>query len=473
MSKLETNGTPVLSTADRDLLRQPEGPMLERKAKADITAIARVVCAFLNTNGGRVLVGVEEDGRIIGVPNPKATLEKLRATLFGQLSPTASFLISMMQTEQDKTVLLLEVTPGADGPYAFKGSIYTRDGERDRQAKAEEVRAMVRKLDEVPRWEAQTTMQLAIADLDAQELTRTSREIFERRFTQLPEEPEALLKALYLVRGGQLTNAAVVLFAEEPAKLLPQTRIRAVAYASDEHENLLDNQLFEGHIFSLYGQLQGFLQKHLAIKAQLEDEPNGARTEQPAYPAAALREALWNALMHRDYSSLEGGIKLTLYPQRLELWNSGRLPDGVTVSELRAGGLSHPRNPDLAHVLMLRGRIERLGIGGRRIVEACRAAGLPMPKWEERGGGTQLTFYLRKEVTGQAASNQLLDRITTYLRDLEPGQRFTAREYQQAAAADFSERQGRLDLGQMIKVGVVERRGNGQHTYYVRTELPV
>jgi ATP-dependent DNA helicase RecG len=464
--------------SDSDLVQQPESETFERLARPVAATVGRTVCAFLNGTGGRILIGVEVDGRVLGVKEPEAAVAKLRKELFALLKPTASFLVTQLEI-QDKALLLVEVAPGADGPYAYKSSIYTRKGEDTRVASPVEVRSLVRQLEDTPRWEAQTSLQVGIHDLDLQELRRTADDVYRRRFEQLPSEPERMLDSLYLVRGGLLSNAAVVLFAQEPARFLPQTRIRAVHFADESQEELLDNQVFSGHIFKLYELLEGFLQKNLAVKASLTEAVRGARAEQTTYPAAALREALWNALIHRDYSRSEGSIRLSLFQKRLEIWNSGGLPEGIKVSDIKTGGISQLRNPDIAHVLMLRGQIERMGIGGRRIVEACRMAGLPTPKWEERGGGTQITFYLAegKSVvslgTDRISPKQLNPRVLSFLETLTSGQRFTAREYQQSAGAEVSERQGRLDLGQMLKADVVERRGSGHHTHYIRTEEPL
>ncbi|RZJ93823.1 MAG: hypothetical protein EOO60_04390, partial [Hymenobacter sp.] len=274
--------------SDLKLLRQPESETLERLVRPNASAVGRTVCAFLNGLGGRVVIGVENDGRIVGVSEPEAAVAQLRNELFTLLKPTASFLVNQLEVD-GKAVLLVEVAPGADGPYAYKASIYSRVGEATRVASPADVRTLVRKLEDTPRWEAQTNPRVDIIDLDREELTRTADDVQRRRFKQLPEEPGQLLDALYLLRGGLPTNAAVVLFAQEPARFLPQTRVRAVYFADESQEKLKDNQVFEGHIFKLYELLQSFLQKHLAIEGDLTEAPNGARAESTSYPAAALR----------------------------------------------------------------------------------------------------------------------------------------------------------------------------------------
>jgi ATP-dependent DNA helicase RecG len=101
-----------------------------------------------------------------------------------------------------------------------------------------------------------------------------------------------------------------------------------------------------------------------------------------------------NAFAHRDYADFAGGIAVHVYPNRLEIWNSGPLPEGITPATLAHGHLSVLRNPDIAHVLYLRGRMEKIGRGSLLILRLCQEAGLPEPKWEsDIHRGVTLTFF--------------------------------------------------------------------------------
>lgn len=471
MNDEELNEAPA---ADLALLRQPESETLELLSRSDATAIGRTVCAFLNGQGGKVLVGMEENGRVRGVPRAAEAVQAVQKDIFSRIQPPATCAVSVLPAEGHE-LLLLEVARGADGPYTYADVIYIRTGTATRKANHDNVISLVRQLENAPRWETRPYLGCQLTDLDKTELRQTADEANKRRYANLPADPERLLDSLYLLRAGALTNAAVALFARDAARFLPQTRVRVVHFADESREKILDNKTFTGHIFSLQAQLLAFLQASLPVQASLRTE-DFVREESIAYPLAAVREGLVNALVHRDYSRVDGSISLSIYPRRLEIWNAGGLPEGVTFQNLREGGISRPRNPDLAQVLMIRGLIERLGIGGRRMVEACKDAGLPAPQWQERTGGVLLTFRLpeagenieKNKPTREAAT--LSPRVLGFLATLLPGQRFTAREYQRQAATDVSDRQGRLDLAQMLAAQVAERRGSGQGTYYVRTE---
>lgn len=468
-----TNPASYRPLDDLKLLKQREGQTLEFINRYNVEHILRTVCAFANGEGGRILVGVDERGRPHGVPQADKLMAQLQHALFERLQPPVICTVNVV-TDEDRRLLLLEVAPGADGPYTAADVIYVRAGDVTRKARSEDVVALVNRLTNIPRWEARPNISCAPEDLDQEELLRTVKQANQYRFTELPTQTGALLDSLYLIRGGALTNAAVVLFAKDASRFLPQTRARAVHYADLTREEMLDNKTFSGHTFALLAQLIGFLHTNLALTSSLGGTDELTRKDQATYPLPALREGLVNALMHRDYSRIDGGISLTIYPNRLEIWNSGALPEGVTLTSLREGGISHPRNPDLAQVLLLRGLAERLGIGGRRILEACRALGMPDPEWEERAGGVQLTLRLPKSAVSIGATATtvagLVPRALTFLATLKPGESFTSSIYQERAASQVSERQGRADLAQMLKARMIERRGSGQSTYYVRTE---
>ena len=105
------------------------------------------------------------------------------------------------------------------------------------------------------------------------------------------------------------------------------------------------------------------------------------REDAPAYPGEAISEGLVNALAHRDYAAFSSGATVTLYPDRVEIWNSGRLPQGWKEDRLRRNHPSLPANPEIAHALFIRGFMERIGRGTLKTIEACRTAGIPAPKW--------------------------------------------------------------------------------------------
>ena len=174
-----------------------------------------------------------------------------------------------------------------------------------------------------------------------------------------------------------------------------------------------------------------------------------------------------NAIAHRDYSSFSGGVTVSIYPERIEIWNSGRLPYELEPADLRGIHPSIPTNPDISHVLYLRRLMERIGRGTQKIIAATKELGAPTPKWADRPSGVTLTLFAAKG--GATAALELNIRQLELLRTLQPGERIHANDYAASVADQVSERQARRDLSALEEGGFLKRGGAARSTYYQRT----
>ena len=185
------------------------------------------------------------------------------------------------------------------------------------------------------------------------------------------------------------------------------------------------------------------------------------REEVPELPVAAVREVVANAVAHRDYRST-APIQLRLSDEGLSLWNPGHLPPPITPALLRQDHPSVPPNPYTARALHRAGFIEEWGTGTLLVIDAARAAGLPEPLFEEdRGAGVRV----RLAMAGQAAA-QLVPRQARFLDSTGPGSSFTTAEY--AASLGVSHSTALNDLRDLEAHGLVERRGRGKSSRWVR-----
>src|SRR5690606_80909 len=138
------------------------------------------------------------------------------------------------------------------------------------------------------------------------------------------------LEDLSVARYGRLTNGGDVLFTKNPAMRLPQIRLRAICYNSDKAGGkFADMKSFEGPAMAMFEQAYAFIVRNTPTVSKFE-KGNPKRQDSPLYPEMAVREALINAFAHRDYSSSAGGIAIHIFPRRLEIWNAGAFPAGVT-----------------------------------------------------------------------------------------------------------------------------------------------
>jgi len=330
-------------------------------------------------------------------------------------------------------------------------------------------RDRVRKAWEPTIWERRTSPVLEIADLDREEIARTVQVAAAgRRFTfKSPSRPEKVLDDLGMRSGGQITNAGDICFGKTPAVRHPQARLRAYAFQSDQTgDEFIDQEDLSGPVAQVVKRGMAFVFRNSPLAARFLPE-SAERKNLPAYPEFAVREGLVNALAHRDYADFSSGASLLVFPDRVEIWNSGRLPDGWSPSKLRHTHKSRPWNPDIAHFLWVVDLMERVGRGTLRMIAACREAGLPAPTWEVDGDGVTLTLHSR--ASEEAPVAQLTGRQKRLLESLEEGQSIRLGEYAEAFAQDVSERQAQRDLSRLEKADLLRREGKGRGAHYVRT----
>lgn len=453
-----------------DLIHAGETERTEFKSVADLDAVGTAVASFLNAGGGTVLVGIGDHGEVLGIQEPHEAALRIWQSLAERLSPPALYSVNV-EDVHGRPVIVIDVPCGEDSPYVYSGRITVRRGTHSRPATAHEISALILGRRSPPvRWERLPALGCEFADLDQPEITDMAHEVARQRLYEWsdPNRATAVLQDLNLLLDDTLYNSAVVLFGRAPQRTYPQTRVRAVRFAGDDQSEFLENRVLEGHAFALLRQIERFLSANLPIVASLP--VRGFRREDaPVYPWAALREGVINALVHRDYAAFDGGVSITLLPDRIEIWNSGRLPEGLSFEDMKRGNISRPQNPDVAHVFFLRGLIERIGVGARRIVTECQAAGLPEPTWEARGGGILLTIRRAAQRPEIRPSQQSMRQVA-FLEQTPPGSRLTAADYHRHFAADLSERQARQDLTELVEQGYLSRSGGGRSTFYVRTE---
>ena len=450
-------------------IRNGEGLGTEFKTSVEpMDAIAEVVCSFLNTKGGTVFCGVDDKGKIVGIDNADVIALSLQIFLNDAVSPKALFSVNVDE-EGNQSIISIEVPQGKDRPYVFEGAVYIRQKTKTRTADAIVLRDMVQsKSVEAERWERRPAMALEADDLDTTEIIQTAEDARKSgrfHFSHLKDQM-AVLADLGVYRAGVYTQAADVFFAKKPAVRHPQVRVRATRFAEDKgSDEYLDDQIFQGPLVQVFNKVLDFIERNVAIASHFKND-RIQREDKPQYPLHALREGLINAFAHRDYAGFSGGLSVGIYPSRIEIWNSGRLPKELKVGDLRKNHPSLPTNPDIAHLLYIRGLMERIGRGTQKIIIACKDDGLPAPKWQDRPSGVTLSLYSAKfSVSDEIKLNARQEEL---IKTLTPGDEIRTKDYREKFASDVSERQARRDLTDLENLALLERKGKGAGTRYVR-----
>lgn len=453
-----------------NLLKQHESEDHEFFATLDKAAITKTTCAFLNSVGGRIVVGANDHGEIVGLKN-RNPVKQVEDHLRKKVLPLAMWTVTLEETENGK-LLVVDVPIGMSKPYLLDGAIWYRDGATTRPATPDDVSKIIAdRVNADERWERRPALGVTESDIDLAEVRRAAKEIQKngRHKFKKPSDAISVLNELSLYTAEQFTNAAVILFGKNPARVFPQSGVRVTAYKKSKTDSdyLLDKR-FDGHLFTTFDQIVRVVESRVDLVPEFR-VGEWQREDRPAYPFWSLREGILNALVHRDLSNPSGGMSIAMYPDRIAVWNSGSLPKGWKAKDLQEDHPSMPPNPDIAHVCFLRGLIEKLGRGTQLIAEEFEDAGLEIPKWKSSAKGVELVF---RNVASSRES--ALDKLNQRQRDgasaFKPGKEFTVDNYLEAVEDSITERTARSDLNSLIKAGLVTKHGRGKNTYYVRSD---
>lgn len=376
----------------KDLLKQGESGQLEFKEVVRKDAIGKTICGFLNNEGGQLLIGITDNKEIKGIKDANKWRLEIEQYLIKELVPEAPVMVSV-ENYDEKQLLLIKVWEGSKQPYIFNGSIYYRRNDKTIQASSKEISELIHKRQETEiHWERQAALGVELEDLDVEEITKTmDAALSDNKMKDIKKEPLEFLSYYGLFQNGNFTNAAVVLFAKKPSRFIPQARVRVAFLDHGKTGDVFkDDHLLEGNLFKNIEAIQQFFEKHLLFSRKFEKN-NWKRTDDYVFPMAALREGVMNALVHREYGLVSSALSIIIYPDKLEITNSGKSP--FKQSELKKNHLSMPYNPDIAHIVFLRGYIEKIGRGTLKIIDACKQAGLKTPVWEIGEQIVKLTFF--------------------------------------------------------------------------------
>jgi ATP-dependent DNA helicase RecG len=270
---------------------------------------------------------------------------------------------------------------------------------------------------------------------------------------------EKILDNLKLLTDDKkITRAAILLFGKDPQKFYISATTRVGRFKGS---NILDTVISEGNLFNQAEQAAEAIKKHLNVRFEIKGL---VRREIWDYPLDAVREAVANAIIHKDYSSA-AEIQIKIYDDKVWLWNQGSLPDQLEVEDLKKEHSSYPKNPLIANTFYRAGLIEHWGSGTKRIVDLCKEQNLPEPEFKEEQGGISVWFYkdiYREENLKKIGLNER--QIKAVLHVKENG-RISNSEYMELTKV--SRQTATRDLSELVKSKIFKKRGvAGKGTEY-------
>lgn len=436
-----------------------------KKTTGELEGACNTLCGFLNVRGGTVLIGVTDGGRVVGQDVSEQTEIKVSECLrgFEPPAPIASSIIPVGKGHRN--VIAMQATPtGEYLPFTFRGRPYQRIGTVTSQMPQDRYRQLLlERAHALQRWENAPTPGISVSDLDQEEIQTTLQvgRTSGRLLDAATDSPADVLDRLGLRADGQILNAAVVLFGREFLPSYPQCQLRMARFVGKEKTEFLDNRQIHGNGFDLLEEAISFLQRHLPVAGRIQPGLL-ERLDEPLFPFEALREALVNAICHRDYSRAGGAVSLAIYDDRLEIWSDGTLPFGLTVEDLRRDHTSRPRNPLIAETFYRRGLVERWGRGTQKIIELCVRAGQPEPEFLEQGGAVGVRFLPSGYVPPLRVGHRLTDRQREILRLLADTRTLAFREIRSHWEAPPPDRTLREDLLHLKRLGLLTSVGHGR-----------
>ena len=359
--------------------------------------LAERICGFANSLGGIIIIGVvDKTWEILGVNSTSETIDILLQAA-RLCKPTMQFEPYMPQiVEIDGKELVLAYIPPNDGTlYQSGGVCWTRRGTHTVPLGVPEIEAFLYHRGTLA-WETQPVLQATLEDLDIKLIEgclegRSSRNKTSGRLSHLDEILVNFGCAVAVENESKRqiirpTNAGMLLFGYNPQQFLLQAEVVCVLYLDNlGMRRYADRRILHGTITQQIDQAEVFFKQYIPVAGYMEDFH---RRDVPDYPLDALREAVVNAVVHRDYSLRGESVRIFYYPDRIEIHNPGLLLPGITLTELQQGKVrSKLRNPVIGTVLrdFPDGYMERVGSGITYMIDQMRKLGCPEPRFKEQG----------------------------------------------------------------------------------------
>ncbi len=453
----------------KSLIKQGESETLEFKTSTgEWKEIIEAISAFSNTRGGKIIIGVSKSGQLLGVEVGKDTIERLANQISQNTEPKVHPRITAEKIK-GRSIIIIEIRRSPDHLVLAFGRPFIRVGRTTvRMSKDEYERLILEKHRDGIQFDTQICLKATLKDIDKEKLRwflRKAKE--ERNYDVDPETPiREALNRLNLIQDRKLNNTAILLFGKDPQKFFYQVKIRAGRLKGTEGLDFIDMKVLEGTIPELREKAMKFIMEH--IRHGVFFDAN-RRYDKWEYPLRALEEVLNNALAHRDYFS-NAEIQLSIYDDRIEVWNPGELPNPLTPEDLKRKHKSIPRNKLLADKLFLIKFIEQWGKGTNRIVEEMRGNNLPEPHFQNLSGGFEVTLLgpgksfeeeIEKEKFHILEINERQKKAIEYLKT---NNIINTRRYMELNKV--SDKTAYLELNNLFKKGILIREGRGRATIY-------
>ena len=344
----------------RERIEKGEDIHTEFKEKLPVRGeLAKSIVCFANTDGGQIIVGVSDRGEIAGVENLDDAMKLADDVAFNRCNPPITIIQETVRVG-DKKILVINVPKGERRPYhTSDGRCYVRATNRCRLASHEELLRLFQATESIY-YEESIIYKAAYSDLDLDYLLDFAREYMYLDLESEEIDLKRLLRNLKIMRNEHPTIAGILFFGKKPQNFIPYARIvGAFIKGTDLSIPPSDKKDIIGKIPEMLSDTESFLKLHLSEKHVIEGFLPEIEFE---IPEVALREAVVNALAHRDYT-VSAPIRIFIFKDRVEIRTPGRLPNTVTIESIEYGGAHVLRNPTIYNFFTKMGMVTDVGSG--------------------------------------------------------------------------------------------------------------
>ena len=366
-----------------NLLSQNRSESLEFKTNLTYEDIAKLVTFMLNRRGGDILIGVDEQKRVVGLDS-KIDAGDLLKKLTLDIQPSAPIDVQNV-VYHGKQLLMVRVWEGSQKPYSFKGEICRN---ADGGTFSEMFQILSERKEADSNWERNPVLGAEMDDLDLEEVRRTMA-LYQQSTSKNSTDEESFLTETGLIQNGNMTNACIVLYAQNPMRYIVQSGIRLSVFSSESASDLVDSQNYESNVFKNVDAIFQYIDNLYGKEVKIDGLH---RTERWNYPRVAVREGIMNAIVHRDYNSYQGFLQIFAYPNHLDIANYGVTQPIVSFVESGNTTYSMLRNPDIAYHCYYRRLIEMRGTGIPRMLADCKSNGFAIPAFTINNQVIRVTF---------------------------------------------------------------------------------
>jgi ATP-dependent DNA helicase RecG len=345
----------------------------------------RVLCAFANTSGGILKLGLNDDGSIFKLGNVKKLLEDLPNKIQSQLGIIAN--VELDNNYNESNVLSVKINP-ASIPVSFQGRYYVRSGSVSILLQGKELADFLLGKNGLS-WDMMPEERIKKEDFDIETIQKFKILAKDRiPGLQFDENLDLFFEKLNLKTKKAFYRAALLIFGKNPQKYYPQAIVKIGKFINES--DIISSDIIRGNLLQQAEQILEVLKTKYLISTFKFEGLN--RIELLEYPIEALREAIFNMLIHRDYNTTSNG-QIRLYPNALVLLNEGNLPSELGIEDLYKEHLSIPKNPLIADIFYKSGYVEIWGSGTLKIIKHCIANNMPKPVYQQDNGIFKLELF--------------------------------------------------------------------------------